>query len=139
MSKLILMLDIYADIILDHYKNPHNFGTIKEPDASAIDVNPLCGDEIEMHLKVGDSKIFDIKFTGRGCAISQASASMLTELAIGKTLEEIKRMERKDIIDLLGIELSHARIKCAMLSLKVLKLAVYKYLGGKMSEEEESL
>ena len=136
---MILMLDMYADEILDHYKNPHNFGTIKLPDASSRDVNPLCGDEIEIQVKIDNNKISDIKFNGRGCAISQASASMLTELVAGKTLEEIKRMKRKDIIDLLGIQLSHVRIKCAMLSLKVLKLADYKYLGEKMSEEEETL
>src|SRR3989338_4014491 len=102
---------MYADIILDYYRNPHNFGRIEKPDAAARDVNPLCGDEIEIQLKFNDEKIKDIKFTGHGCAISQASASMLTELVMGKTLDEIKKLSIEDILDMLGIELSHVTIK----------------------------
>jgi len=127
---------MYADIILDYYRNPRNYGIIEKPDAAARDVNPLCGDEVEIQLKINDKKIKDIKFAGHGCAISQASASMLTELVMGKTLEEVKKLGREDILDMLGIELSHVRIKCAMLGLKVLKLAAYKYLGQKLEEDE---
>lgn len=129
--------NMYADIILDYYKNPRNYGRMQKPDASARDTNPLCGDDIEMHLKIENSRISDIKFSGNGCAISMASTSMLTEMVAGKTLADIKKMTQDDIIKMLGIQLSHVRIKCALLSLKVLKLAVYKYLGQKMDEELE--
>ncbi len=126
---------MYADVILDYYKNPRNFGVISKPDADARDVNPLCGDEIGIFLNINDNKISEIKFTGRGCAISQASASMLTEIAQGKKLEEIKKLNVGDVKEMLGIELSAARMKCAALGLKVLKLAVYKYLGEKSEED----
>lgn len=128
--------DMYADIILEYYRNPRNFGAIEGADAKAYDVNPLCGDEIEITLKIQDDKVKDIRFSGRGCAISQSSVSMLTELAMGKTLEEIKKMGKQDVLDLLGIEISATRMKCALLGLKVLKLAVYQYMGKKMSDDE---
>ena len=129
---------MYADIILDYYRNPRNYGTVKDMDATAKDYNPLCGDEIEISLKIENNRIADIKFSGHGCAISQASASMLTELASGKTLEEIKKLGKDGVLNLLGIEISHVRIKCALLGLKVLKMAAYQYLGQKMSGEESS-
>jgi nitrogen fixation NifU-like protein len=128
--------NMYADVILDYYRNPRNYGSIKNADARASDVNPLCGDEIEISLKIEKNKIADIKFSGHGCAISQASASMLTEVIKGKTLDEIKALGKDDVLGLLGIEISHVRIKCALLGLKVLKLVVYSYLGQKMDEEE---
>jgi nitrogen fixation NifU-like protein len=128
-------MDMYADVILDYYKNPRNYGTIQNPDTQARDVNPLCGDEIGIYLKITNNKISEIKFTGRGCAISQSSASMLTELVINKSLNDIKKLTSDDVKEMLGIELSHVRIKCAMLGLKVLKLSVYQYLGEKMSED----
>ncbi len=128
---------IYADIILDYYKNPRNFGKIENSDASAHDLNPLCGDEIEIHLKVDNNKFSDVKFSGHGCAISQATASMLTEFVMGKSLDEVKSMTKDDITDLIGIELSYVRIKCALLSLKVLKLATYQYMGERMSDKEK--
>ncbi len=127
---------MYADVILDYYRNPRNYGKIEGADAAAFDVNPLCGDEIEINLSIKDNRITDIKFTGRGCAISQASISMLTELVMGKTLEEIKALGKQDVLDLLGIEISHVRIKCALLGLKVLKMAAYSYLGQKMEDDE---
>jgi nitrogen fixation NifU-like protein len=131
--------DIYKDIILDYYRNPRNFGDLSDADVRAKDSNPLCGDIIEMQLKIADGKISDIRFKGKGCAISQASASMLTELAKGKTLDEIKAMGKPDVLNLLGIDPGPSRIKCALLGLKVLKLAVYVYLGQAVTEEVKQL
>jgi nitrogen fixation NifU-like protein len=124
--------DIYREMILDYYRNPRNFGKLEKYDISAHDTNPLCGDEIDMQIKVGpDSKIEEIKFTGKGCAISQASASMLTELAKGKQLEWVKKVSKEDILKMLGNpELGPSRIKCALLGMKVLKTGVYGYMGS---------
>ena len=131
--------DIYKDIILDYYRNPRNFGDLPNPDVRAKDSNPLCGDIIEMQLKIKDGKIEDVRFKGKGCAISQASASMLTETIIGKTLDEVKAMNKTDILNLLGIDPGPTRIKCALLSLKVVKLGVYGYLGQAITEEVKQL
>jgi nitrogen fixation protein NifU and related proteins len=131
--------DIYKDIILDYYRNPRNFGDLPNPDVRAKDSNPLCGDIIEMQLKINDGRIEDVRFKGKGCAISQASASMLTETIKGKTLDEVKSMGKADILDLLGIDPGPTRIKCALLSLKVVKLAVYGYLGQAITEEVKQL
>ncbi|MGA8905585.1 MAG: SUF system NifU family Fe-S cluster assembly protein [Candidatus Bathyarchaeia archaeon] len=131
--------DIYKDIILDYYRNPRNFGDLPEPDVRAKDSNPLCGDIIEMQLKIKDGKVDDVRFKGKGCAISQASASMLTEVAKGKTLDEIKALGKPDVLNLLGIDPGPTRIKCALLGLKVLKLGVYGYLGQAITEEVKQL
>jgi nitrogen fixation protein NifU and related proteins len=131
--------DIYKDIILDYYRNPRNFGDLPNPDVRAKDSNPLCGDIIEMQLKIEDGKIEDIRFKGKGCAISQASASMLTETVKGKTLDEVKSMSKTDVLNLLGIDPGPTRIKCALLSLKVVKLGVYGYLGQAITEEVKQL
>ncbi len=130
---------MYSDIILEYYRHPVNFGKLENPDIHSHDTNPLCGDELDIFIKLQNGKIKEIKFSGKGCAISQASASMLTELAEGKSLEEAKSMTKKDVLDLLKIPISHARIKCALLSLKVLKLGVYKHLGEKISDEDRKL
>ncbi|MDE1724749.1 MAG: SUF system NifU family Fe-S cluster assembly protein [Thaumarchaeota archaeon] len=127
--------DIYREIILDYYRNPRNYGKISDPDIAQRDSNPLCGDELEMHLNIKDDKVADVKFTGKGCAISQASASMLTELIMGKDFEYVKKLTKEDILDNLGLhDLGPARIKCALLSLKVLKSGLYSYLVDKLKD-----
>jgi nitrogen fixation protein NifU and related proteins len=129
--------DMYKEIILDYYRNPRNKGRIETPDAKAKDSNPLCGDVVEMQLKFSDNKVSDIKFNGDGCAISQASASMLTELVMGKTIEDVRKIDKSVLLDNLGSpNLGAVRIKCALLPLKVMKSAVYEYLGEKMTAEE---
>ena len=120
------MDDMYREVILDHYKNPRHRGTLDPADISYTDENPLCGDRIRIDLRVDqDNRIAEVAFSGQGCAISQASASMLTEEILGKTLEEVKRLDKQDILDMLGIDLGPVRLKCALLSLKVLKAGVY--------------
>ena len=127
--------DIYREIILDYYRNPRNYGKITNPDVAQRDSNPLCGDELEMHLNIKDGKVVDVKFTGKGCAISQASASMLTELIMGKDFDYVKKLSKEDILDNLGLhDLGPARIKCALLSLKVLKSGLYSYLSEKLKD-----
>jgi len=131
--------DIYKDIILDYYRNPRNFGDLPNPDVRTKDSNPLCGDIIEMQLKIKDGRVEDVRFKGKGCAISQAAASMLTEVVKGKTLDEVKAMGKKDVLDLLGIDPGPTRIKCALLGLKVLKLGAYAFLGQTVTEEVKQL
>ena len=120
------MDDLYREQILDHYKNPHNYGELSGATHQYHDTNPLCGDEITMFLQVGDDgRVNDVHFVGRGCAISQASASILTDEVKGKTLDELKSYGREKVLSDLGITLSPARIKCALLSLKALKGAAW--------------
>ena len=127
--------DIYREIILDYYRNPRNYGKIENPDISKRDSNPLCGDELEMHINIKDNKVSDVKFSGKGCAISQASASMLTELIMGKDFDYVKKLTKEDILENLGLpDLGPARIKCALLSLKVLKYGIYSYLSEKLND-----
>lgn len=116
---------IYREIILDHYQNPRHRGTLDPHDYSYEDSNPLCGDEVRIDARIKDDVISEIAFTGQGCAISQASASILMELAHGKSLDEVKAIDKEELLDEIGIELSPARLKCALLSLKVLKAALY--------------
>ncbi len=116
---------IYREIILDHYQNPRNRGTLDPNDYSYEDNNPLCGDEVRIDVRVRDDAIDEIAFSGQGCAISQASASILMEIVGGKTLEEVKAIDKEELLDELGVDLSPARLKCALLSLKVLKAALY--------------
>ena len=127
--------DIYREIILDYYRNPRNYGKIENPDISKRDSNPLCGDELEMHINIKENKVSDVKFSGKGCAISQASASMLTELIMGKDFDYVKKLTKEDILENLGLpDLGPARIKCALLSLKVLKYGIYSYLSEKLND-----
>ncbi len=118
------MDSIYKEEIIDHYKNPRNYGQLDNPDIHVEANNPLCGDKLSMDLIIKDGVVQDVLFSGRGCAISQASASMLTEEIIGKPLEDLANTTRQDILDNLGIEVSYARMKCALLSLGLLRLAL---------------
>jgi nitrogen fixation NifU-like protein len=117
--------DLYRENILEHYKHPRNQGTLEHPDITYEDANPLCGDQIRMDLKVKDGKIDSVRFSGHGCSISQAAASMLCEAIEGKTLEEVKAIGRDDMLEMLGIELGPVRLKCGLLALKTLKAGVY--------------
>lgn len=128
------MDDLYRDYILEHYRHPHNFGTLEHPDAVYEGSNPLCGDRITLMLELGhDGTISDVAFTGRGCAISQASASLLTDRIRGKSLADVVGIDADDVLEELGIEISPARMKCALLSLDTLQHA----LEGRAAEPEE--
>jgi nitrogen fixation protein NifU and related proteins len=131
------MDDLYRDEILEHYRNPHNFGVLESPTTAKEGANPLCGDRITLMLGINEEgTIEEVAFTGRGCAISQASASMLTDEIKGKTLDEIAHLGRQDVLDNLGIEISPARMKCAMLSLETLKSAVADRVEWQGSTDE---
>lgn len=120
------MEDLYRETIIDHYKNPIYRGHLDPNDIQFEDDNPLCGDHIEITLKLDEeNKVVDGRFEGKGCAISQASADLLIESIIGKSVEDIRKLTKQDILNLLGIELGPVRLKCALLSLKVLKAGVY--------------
>ena len=123
----------YREYILDHYKNPRNFGRLEGADISHEEYNPLCGDMVGMDFQLRDGVIEDVRFHGRGCAISQASASLMTERLKGMPLEEARKVSKEDVLDDLGIEISPARLKCALLSLKVLKVGAY----GLADDEED--
>jgi nitrogen fixation NifU-like protein len=118
------MDDLYRDYILEHYRRPHNFGAIENATATQEGANPLCGDRITMQLRVSGEQIAAVGFTGRGCAISQASASLLTDEIKGKPVESAAGMQASDVLDLLGIDISPARMKCALLSLETLQGAL---------------
>ena len=128
--------DLYRQNILDHYQNPRNFGTLDQPDISAEDSNPLCGDVIRIDLRIKNGVVKDVRFTGKGCSISRAAASMLTEEIRGKTLEEVKRIGKEDVLEMLGIELGPVRLKCALLALKTLKVGVYGIRGWPGEEDD---
>jgi nitrogen fixation protein NifU and related proteins len=119
-----VMDDLYRDYILDHYKYPHNFGELEPHDLEAHEHNPLCGDELGVHIRVSDGHIADLKFHGSGCAISQASASIASDELIGMELEEVGELGADWMIELLGIPVSATRRKCALLNLKVVRGAV---------------
>jgi nitrogen fixation NifU-like protein len=125
----------YREYILDHYKNPRNFGRLEGATISHEEDNPLCGDVVGIDLLVKDGEIADVRFHGRGCAISQASASLLTERIKGMPLAEARRIGKEDVLEELGIQISPARIKCALLSLKVLKAGAWGL--GEWNEEED--
>ena len=110
----------YREYILDHYRNPRNYGKLEHPDAHAEDSNPLRGDQLAIDLQIEGDQVKAVRFQGRGCAISQAAASMLSEMIEGKTVEEVVQLGKDDVLDALGIPISPARTKCAFLSLRVL-------------------
>ena len=118
---------MYRENILDHYKHPHNHGEIKNPDIKFTENNPLCGDVITINIKLNDSKVEDVKFRGRGCAISQSAASMLTDEIEGKTLKEVKNLQREDIVNMLGIDIGVVRTKCATLGLVAVKNGIKEF------------
>lgn len=119
------MDDLYRELILDYYKNPRNFGELKHPSHSFESSNPFCGDRIRMEVRVKENQIIkDIKFSGQGCAISMASASMLTEKVRGQQTSYLQSMNKDDIVKMLGLELTPTRLKCALLGLEVLQKAI---------------
>ena len=128
-------MNIYQEELLDHYENPSNYGTLPNPDISHEEDNPLCGDHIRMDLLLRMIKSKRCGFSGHGCTISQAAASMLTEKIEGKSLDEIKQLTKDDILDMIGIPLGPVRLKCALLALKVLKAGAYGIKGWPGEEE----
>ncbi len=130
--------DIYHEMIIDYSRNPINYGKIEDHDVTFHDSNPLCGDSIDIDMKIDDNKVSDIKFHGKGCAICMACSSVLTEIAKGKDINEVKNISKNDVLGELGLEnLQAVRIKCALLSLKVLKYALYSYLGKHLKDSQD--
>jgi nitrogen fixation protein NifU and related proteins len=127
--------DFYRDYILDHYRHPRNFGHLEQVDAQAEDINPLCGDQIRIELALDDGVVKDVRFSGKGCAISQASASMLTERIKGMKLSEVAKLSKDVVLEDVGIGISPTRMKCAMLGLRVLRSAAIGELAGWPDEE----
>ena len=133
--------DMYRENILDHYKNPRNYGSMEEPDATAKGQNPLCGDEVTISLKFADDgeTIEDIRFEGRGCAISQAATSMLTDIVKGKTAAQVAALPKEELQEEIGIQLTPIRLKCAILGLGVLKVALHESRGTPLPDEWQGL
>jgi nitrogen fixation protein NifU and related proteins len=128
---------LYREVILDHYKNPRGHGLIEDADAEAEGQNPLCGDEVAIYVAFADDgdTIDEVKFSGRGCAISQAATSMLTEMVKGRSATQVATLPREELLDELGIPLTPVRLKCALLGLSTLKLALHKAKGTPLPEE----
>lgn len=130
------MDDLYRQYILDHYREPRNHGHLEHPDISAADTNPLCGDRVEIDLRVVDERVSEVRFSGRGCAISQASASMLTEKIEGATLDELRALTPDDVLEMLGVEINPARQRCALLSLRVLHEGIHGPYTGRIDDSD---
>jgi nitrogen fixation NifU-like protein len=127
---------LYREVILDHYKNPRGHGVLEDADASAEGQNPLCGDEVSIYVAFGPDgeTIEQVKFSGRGCAISQAATSMLTEMVGGRSAGEVAAMDKQELLETIGIPLTPVRLKCAMLGLTTLKVALHKAKGTPLPE-----
>jgi nitrogen fixation NifU-like protein len=127
---------LYREVILDHYKNPRGHGVIEHADAEAEGQNPLCGDEVSIYVAFGEDgeTIDDVKFSGRGCAISQAATSMLMEMTKGRTAEEVASLDKDELLAEIGVPLTPVRLKCAMLGLTTLKVALHKAKGTPLPE-----
>lgn len=119
--------ELQAEIVLEHYREPHNYGTLDNPSVSLTESNPVCGDTVNLSLHVEDGVVKEVKFVGKGCSISQASASMLTDRIVGKTLEELKSMEEQSVIDMIGLKLGPSREKCALLSFNIMQKCIREY------------
>jgi nitrogen fixation NifU-like protein len=128
--------DIYRQYILEHYRDPRNHGHLDNPDIHAADTNPLCGDRVEIDLALDGDRVREVRFGGRGCAISQASASMLTERIEGATLDELKALTPDDILEMLGVEIGPARQRCALLSLRVLHQGIGGPYTGRLDDDD---
>jgi nitrogen fixation NifU-like protein len=126
---------LYREVILDHYKNPRGHGVIEGADAQAEGQNPLCGDEVAIFVALDGDKIEDVRFRGRGCAISQAATSMLVEMVRGRTVDEVASMPRDELLEEVGIPLTPVRLKCALLGLGVLKVALHRAKGTPLPQE----
>jgi nitrogen fixation NifU-like protein len=126
---------LYREVILDHYKNPRGHGVIEDADAVAEGQNPLCGDEVSIAIAFEGDTIADVKFQGRGCAISQAATSMLMDMVKGRTAQEVATMSREELLEEVGIPLTPVRLKCALLGLGVLKVALHKGRGTPLPDE----
>ena len=118
-------MDLFREAIIDHYKHPRHKGKLEDADVHRRETNPFCGDEVTIFLRIADDTVADASFEGRGCAISQASASMIMEEIIGMPVDELKQWGKEDVLDLLGIEIGPVRLKCALLPLKALKAGLY--------------
>lgn len=130
--------NIYHEMIIDYSRNPVNYGKIEDHDVTFHDSNPLCGDSIDIDMKIDDQAVSDIKFHGKGCAICMACSSVLTEIAKGKSIDDVRKIGKNDVLGELGLEhLQAVRIKCALLSLKVLKSALYTYLGEHVKDADQ--
>jgi nitrogen fixation NifU-like protein len=127
----------YREYILDHYRNPRNYGTLEQPDAHAEDSNPLCGDQLAIDLQIEGDRVTAVRFRGRGCAISQASASMLSEMIEGQPVADVVKLGKDDILEALGIPISPARTKCAFLCLRVLHRGLALAGLEKPADEED--
>ncbi len=132
------MDDLYRQNILEHAKNPRYSGRLEQPTISREEHNPLCGDKLTFDLQIRDGRLTDVRFTGRGCAISQAAASMLSEAIVGRSVDEVKAIGKDEMLELLGIPIGYSRLKCALLGLKAVKSGVYG-IGDELYDDEELL
>lgn len=135
-NELLDVDPLMMDILLDHYKHPHNFGELPGADVVHEEGNPSCGDQIKMTVKTGDGKVLDVKFSGKGCIISQSAASILTDLVKGESLERVRDFTKEEMLENMVIPIGPMRLKCALLALKVLKTGIYGQAAGLYEEDD---